>query len=223
MASPLIERFLERPRGQKAAFWALSIGLIVFLFWQYAFGPVNEKRETLTRDRDSLKTQISSEERILRNLPRVRKEIAALESLRQVALNQLPKKNEMGNLLSSVTGLAKDSGLEVVRFDPGDEQVREYYVEVPVQIEFLGSFQQMMTFFDELSRLARIVSISSIGVQNPRGFQEQAQVSVEGSCRLITYRHLEESEMITVADEDQFRRGKTPPAGAKGGQRARVK
>ena len=216
MVPPLIESLLERPKGQKIAFWLVSLGILIFVFYQYLFSPINERKEALQKDQDSLRTQIATEERTIRNLPKFRAEVKALESLRETALSQLPYKNEIDGLLESITTLARESGLEVLRFAPGEEQVKDFYAEVPVQLDFDGTFSQLMTFFDELSRLSRIVSVSSITVKDPHGYQEEVQVGVTGSCRLIAYRHLEESERIAPADKDDgSKRGRSrnvPPA-----------
>ena len=218
MVSPFVERFLERPKGQKIAFWVGSLAVILFVYWQYVYSPVVEQKDKLEKDQDSFKSQIATEQRTIRNLPKFRAEVKALESLRQIALNQLPYRNEMDGLLESVTTLARESGLNVLRFAPGDEQLREFYAEVPIQLDFEGNFQQLMTFFDELSRLTRIVSVSSINIKNPKGYQEELQVEVEGSCKLIAYRHLDENERApSIQKEEQSKRGRgrSAPSAAK--------
>ena len=216
MASALIERVLERPRGQKIAILIGSFALLLFFYWQYFASPMVEELERLDREQTTLKSQIYTEEKTIRNLPKFRAEVKNFESLRQLALNQLPYKRDMDSLLSSVTALAKDSGLNVLRFAPGEEQIKDLYAELPIQLEFEGTFHQLMTFFDELSRLARIMSVSSITIRDPRGYQEESGVAVKGACKLIAYRHLEENERIEAPlPEDQAKRGKQKPAPAR--------
>ncbi|NMC64131.1 MAG: type 4a pilus biogenesis protein PilO [SAR324 cluster bacterium] len=210
MASAFIERFLERPKSHKVLFWIASLAFLIFVFWQYLYSPVSEKKAKLEGDKESLNKQISAERLVVRNLPKFREEVKALESLREMALNQLPYKRDMDGLLSSVTSLAKDSGLEVIRFAPGNEEIRDIYAERPIQLDFTGSFQQLMTFFDELSRLSRIISVTGINLKNPKGYQEEVQVGIDGSCKLLIYRQLEEDERIDTGskEEDKFKRGK---------------
>lgn len=212
MANAFIERILERPRSQRIGLWIGSLALIVFLFWHFLYGPLNERGKELEKDVETLRGQVMNEERIVRNLPKFRDEVKALEALRQLALNQLPYKKEMDDLLTSVTSIARESGLEVIRFAPGEEQLKELYAEVPIDITFEGTFTQMMTFFDEISRLSRIVSVSNLNLSDPRGYQEEAEVSVQGTCRLTTYRHLEENESVTAQKKNstESKRGKNP-------------
>ena len=204
-----VEKLLERPTSHKLLLWLGSLGIIFLLFWQYSYSSLMQRADELGKDIESLNSQILTEQRTVRNLSKFRKEVESLESLKGIALKQLPYKKDIPNLLNSITSLAKDSGLEVVRFAPDKEVVRDFYAEVPVQLEFKGNFIQLMSFFDDVSKLSRIVSVGSIQMGNPKGYQEQIQVAIDGSCRLTTYRHLEENEKVQVeekASEQQKRR-----------------
>lgn len=207
--SVIIERFLERPTSHKVIFWIGSFAIIGFIFWQYSYGPQSKKAMELEKEIEATNSQIQIEQRTVRNLAKFREEVKALESLRETALAQLPYKREIANLLNSITSLTKDSGLEVFTFAPGKDAIKDFYAEVPVDLRFRGTFSKIMTFFDEVSRLSRIVSVSNINLSNPKGFQEDAQISVDGSCQVITYRHLEEDERIKEDENDQQpRRGR---------------
>ena len=196
-----VERILERPTSHKVGIWVVTLGLPVFLVWQYLYSPLLDKQDELQKEIESTASQISTEERVVRNLPKFRDEVKRLEGLKKLALDQLPFKREIPNLLNSVTTLAKESGLEVLRFAPDKEIIKDFYAEIPVAVEFKGTFNQVMTFFDEVSRLSRIISVGNISLGDPRGYQEKTQVAIDGSCKVTAYRHLEESEMIKESDE----------------------
>ena len=205
--SVILEKFMERPTSHKVIFWLGSLGLLIFIFWQYFYSPLIQKTDELEKEIESISSQISNEERIVKSLPKFRDEVKQLEKLKELALNQLPYKREIPNLLNSVTTLAKESGLEVLRFAPEKDAIRNFYAEVPVAVEFKGSFNQVMVFFDEVSRLSRIVSVGDIVLGSPRGYQENAQVAIDGTCKVTTYRHLEENEMIKEDEESQGKTG----------------
>ena len=57
-----------------------------------------------------------------------------------LALRQLPDSKELPVLLTDVTSLGKNAGLEFKAFRPRPEIQRDFYAEVPIEIEFTGRF-----------------------------------------------------------------------------------
>ncbi|NIR47567.1 type 4a pilus biogenesis protein PilO, partial [candidate division KSB1 bacterium] len=69
------------------------------------------------------------------------------------------------NLLTSISSLAKDQGLEILRFRPLGEQPKGFYAEVPVQMSLVGSFHDVVMFFDKVGKLPRIVNINNLNIR----------------------------------------------------------
>lgn len=195
----LIDDILNRPKRQKAALWALSIGLICVLFYSFIYGDILNKWEELSERRDSLEVQILNEKRIAKNLDKFRAEVKELDVKLKYALQELPDKREIPELLSSISGKARDAGLEVGLFKPKEENYREFYAEVPVQIEVSGSYHQVAAFFDEVSRIPRIVNINQIGIGNPE--VSESGVKISANCVATTFRYLDETERKARAEE----------------------
>ncbi len=198
-----IERFMERPRSHKIVFWLISLLVIFGIGYQWFLAPIWKKKTEITKEIESLQGQISNETRTIRNLPKFQAEVKALEALKDLALSQLPYKREISNFLQSVELLARESGLEVNRFAPEPDQIKDFYAEVPVSVIMRGGFHQVLTFLDELSRLPRILSVYSLTFSNPRGFQDNSYVDLDITSTLTTYRHLEESEKINIDDQQK--------------------
>lgn len=219
---PIIENILERPRTHKIGIWVVTIIFLGFIFWQYFYKGSSEELAKLVEKRESVNGQIISETRVVNNLEKYRREVSALNAQFESALKRLPQSREIPNLLESVSTLAKDSGLDVRRFAPKPDVLKEYYAEVPVDVEMRGTFHKVATFFDEISKLSRIVNVQDIKIGNARGYSEEAGVEVDVKGVINTFRYLEPSERIQVAaDADgKTEKGKrkapgaTPPAGA---------
>lgn len=194
----LVEKFLERPKSQKIAFWIASLTLLTFLYWQYFYAGKNKELVELTEKRDSLSTQIAHERRLAQSLPAYRRDIKALEGKLNSALKQLPNKREIPGLLSAIATLAKDAGLQVFRFAPRPDVLMNFYAAVPADLEVRGTYHQIATLFDEIADLTRVVNITDVMMKNPKGVEEESSTEIEGKCSVTTFRYLEEDERTQV-------------------------
>ena len=202
--NPVLETILNRPASHKIGIWVASIGLVGFLFWQYVYSAAATERGELTEKVDSLQTQIAHERRLVRNKDKIMKEVEELDVKLKFALQELPDEREIPDLLSSISNLARDAGLEVNLFRPRGEVRREFYAEVPVAITVEGTFHQVATFFDDVGQLSRVVNIDQITMGKPAIKGEN--VIVNSSCVATTFRYLDEDERIGSEDEAGRRR-----------------
>lgn len=200
---PLIENFFERPTSHKIGFWIISLLFPVIIFWSYVFKDRLEQLDKLNQEYDQLTSQINHEQRLARNLDRVKVAVKDLEIKLQMALKELPDSREISELLSSVSNLARNAGLEVALFKPNPENLRDFYAEVPVSISVAGTYHQVATFFDEVAQLDRIVNINQIGMQSPHVAPEK--VVIKTDCTATTFRYLEESERRQVEEQSKQR------------------
>jgi type IV pilus assembly protein PilO len=88
--------------------------------------------------------------------------------------------------------------LEILLFRPRAETFQEFYAEIPVDIVVKGGFFNAVAFFDDVSKLNRIVNIDNIDFKNPRVSGDQ--VTMDISNLATTYRFLDEAERKKVAD-----------------------
>lgn len=196
---PFLERQLERPASHKAAFWILSLAVIIFLFWQYSYSAKLQENSDLNERVESLTTQINHERRLAQNLPKFREEVRELDIKLQRVLQELPDKREIPELLASVSNLAREAGLEVNSFRPVAEQLKEFYAQVPVEISVEGTFHQVATFLDEVGRMSRIVNINAIALRDPHITPDK--ITVKSDCVATTFRYLDESERAAAPEK----------------------
>jgi len=60
----------------------------------------------------------------------------------------LPDTKEIPDLLSNISSLGREAGLDVVQFKQRPEKFEEFYAEVPVDILVRGTYHQVASFFD---------------------------------------------------------------------------
>jgi len=126
--------------------------------------------------------------KLTRYLPRKKKEYAWLSKQLRVALNMLPKKSQIPDLLEEVTRAGKNSGLEFTVFKPMPEVSRQFYAEVPVDFTVTGSYRQLAVFLKRVGEMPRIVDMKNMALSRQRG----SLLAVTGHA--VTYRFIEESK-----------------------------
>ena len=101
---------------------------------------------------------------IAANIAAFEAEITELEARLTQALRQLPNKKELEVLLTDLSNLGKNAGVEIKSFRRNDERIHDFYAEVPIAIELEGEYHDIARFFDLMARLPRIVNMGTISV-----------------------------------------------------------
>ena len=195
----LITQILRLPRQQKVGILAGLILLLMVVSYFYVYLPGGEKVTRLTEETGSVRGDRDRKRVLSANLPKLQKELQDWDAKLKTAVAQLPNRKEIPDLLSSLSTKARESGLEIVLFRPRAENFQEFYAEIPVDIVVRGGFFNAATFFDEVGKLNRLVSIDNIDLKNPKVGSDQ--VVLEISTLATTYRFLDEAERKKVAEE----------------------
>jgi len=195
----LIDSILERPNNQKIAILAVLIILLVAGYYSVWYGPRSEEVTRLGEDVEASRNDKMIKQQRIAILPQLRKELHELDIRLKEAVAQLPNKKEMADLLSGISAKAQTSGLEIILFRPRAENFKDFYAEIPVDINVRGDFYSVAIFFDEVGRLSRLVNIDNIVFRNPKVTGNQ--VMLEGSTLATTYRFLDEAERKRIAEE----------------------
>jgi type IV pilus assembly protein PilO len=190
-----IEMILDRPTGQKVGILLVSVIFIFGIFWFWYYSPVLEELVDIREKIDGsngLKVQIAAEKGITKNLDSYLKEVDRLDYEFVQALSKLPDQKEIDLLLTQISDLARDAGLEIRLFKPRTEKKMDYYAEVPVELELTGTYHEMAAFFDEVGHLDRVVNLDRFEMVQPKVQPEK--VSLSGSVVATTFRFLSEEE-----------------------------
>ena len=110
----------------------------------------------------------------------------------KLVLQLLPDKKEIPSLLESISRSGRRSGLEFLLFKPEREVLKDFYAEIPVKIQVRGGYHSLAIFFDQVSRLSRIVNISDIKIKGRKGSKGAAGY-LEASCAATTFRFVEQA------------------------------
>lgn len=161
----------------------LLVGVFVLVIGMYWMGIYDGQRQTLEAQRTQLtklQSEIAESRAVASNLNSFREQREILRKEFEGALQRLPNDTELPGLLTDISGLGKKSGLEIRVFDPGKKVNRGFYAEVPIALEFYGSYHELATFFDRLSRLSRIVNITQLDMKLESKSGDRPKLQIKG-------------------------------------------
>ena len=98
------------------------------------------------------------------NLEDYRNQLKQIESSLGEMIRQMPTKAEVANLLVDITQTGLASGLEFQLFKPAAEVSKEFYTELPINIQVIGGYEQLALFVSGLASLPRIVTVHDVNI-----------------------------------------------------------
>ena len=187
----VLQQIERLPQPARFAVLGGIFALVIGIYWMAFYGgeqkTLNAKRTQLTK----LQSEIAEAKAIAANLNKFREQRELLQKELEGALQRLPNDTELPGLLTDISGLGKKSGLEIRSFNPGDKVSRGFYAEVPIQLEFFGSYHELGIFFDRLSRLSRIVNITQLKMDVEDDNGDRPKLAIRGVA--TTFQFLDSS------------------------------
>lgn len=188
--NPNVEKLLKLPAYQRAILLLLLLVLIVGGCTWFVFIPQQEEYERLQAENQRLQVKLQQDQRIANNLPKFKAEYEKMKVRLEEALTELPNKQEIPSLLTSLAAVAKDNGLDVVQFRPGKEVNKGFYADVPVSLKLTGTYHQTAMFSYAISKLPRIVNLNNLKLVPGKAVDGRSVLDV--SCTATTFRFVEQ-------------------------------
>ena len=182
-----IDRVARLPRAARAGILA---GIAVLIGAGYFFGVYQEKSEQVQalRARElELQRKLTEVRSIAANIGAFEQEITDLEAELSVALRQLPNEKQLEVLLTDVSNLGKTAGVEIKSFRRQGERVHDFYAEVPISIELEGTYHDIATFFDLVSKLPRIVNMGELSLKVESENDISTRLKVTGTATTFRF------------------------------------
>ncbi|KZN64119.1 type 4a pilus biogenesis protein PilO [Pseudoalteromonas luteoviolacea] len=100
------------------------------------------------------------------NLELYRQQMADMEEQFSQLLRKLPTSNETPGLLDDLTYVGTSSGLTFLKIGWLPEVKKEFYTELPINLEVVGSYHEFGEFVSKVAQLPRIVSLHDFRIEN---------------------------------------------------------
>ncbi|MCK5914267.1 MAG: type 4a pilus biogenesis protein PilO [Desulfuromusa sp.] len=184
-----VEKVLNLPTYQRVVISLIFMALLGAGFYFLLYQAQLEQYDGLLVRRDAAQVKLLKNQKIANNLAVYRAEYEKLQVKLDEALGELPLQREIPGLLISIGDLAKEKGLEILRFKPTPEVAKGFYAEVPVALKLSGSYHQTAAFFDAVSKMERIVNIQGLTMGGAKDVKGKTTLGID--CRAITFRFVE--------------------------------
>jgi type IV pilus assembly protein PilO len=148
----------------------LLAALICGGFYWFYYSDALDQQKRKEAQLAELQKQIRALEATANRLPEFQREVQALEARLETLKRILPPEKEMPDLMRRVQYLAAQSSLAIRKFTPAPTAQRDFYTEVPVNVDVEGTYHNLGAFFDRISRMSRLVNIGDVKI-NAQGTQ----------------------------------------------------
>lgn len=172
---------------------AVLIGILVLALaggWWSLWSDQLAELEQREQEEQSLKQQYLDKKRQAVNLDLYREQLAEIDRSFGALLKQLPNKSEIDALLIEVNQAGLGRGLQFDLFRPGQEQIKDFYAELPVAVKINGSYHDFGAFAADIAKLPRIVTLNNIVIAPQK---DGGVLSLDATTK--TFRYLDEEEV----------------------------
>ncbi|HLO63109.1 MAG TPA: type 4a pilus biogenesis protein PilO [Azonexus sp.] len=189
---------------------SILVGLFVTIVaagWWFVWNDQFVELETKEREEQTLKQQYLDKKRQAVNLDLYVQQLAEIDRSFGALLKQLPDRSEIEALLIEINQAGLGRGLQFELFKPGQEQIKDFYAELPITVKINGGYHDFGAFAADIAKLPRIVTLNNISIAP---IKDGGQLSLDATTK--TFRYLDEEE---VAKQKKAEQEKKAAQGAK--------
>jgi type IV pilus assembly protein PilO len=165
---------------------AIIMGVAFYYFW---YSDKLEEEKAKRAKLEQLQIDIRKLEVTANKLQEFQREVQLLEAKLETLKRILPPERETPDLMRRVQYLAAQSNLVIRRFTPATPVNKDFYQEVPINVDVEGTYHMLGQFFDRVSRLSRLVNMGSIKIHNQA--TQTASNTIAASAVATTFVYVE--------------------------------
>jgi Tfp pilus assembly protein PilO len=129
-------------------------------------------------------------------LAEIERQVASLKQQLEIERKIVPDEKEVDGFIRLMDAEALKSGIEIRRFTAQPVSSKEFYTQVPFEMELDGPYYGVLDFFDHVGKLERIVNVSNLLVANTKKgadaktkhtYQYAPNESIVATCMATTF------------------------------------
>jgi type IV pilus assembly protein PilO len=128
----------------------------------------NAAAQHLLQDKVRENNELESYRPKLKDMER---QLANLKQQLEIERRIVPDEKQVDGFIELLDGEAVKAGVELRRYTAKPVAAKDYYSELPFDLELDGPYYSMLNFFDRLGKLERIVNVSGLLVSNTKNPQ----------------------------------------------------
>jgi type IV pilus assembly protein PilO len=163
--------------------------LILLAGWWFLWSAQLTELDAKATEEEALKQQFIDKKRQAVNLDLYTQQLGEIDRSFGALLKQLPNKSEIEALLIEVNQAGLGRGLQFELFRPGQEQLKDFYAELPIAVKINGTYHDFGTFAADIAKLPRIVTLNNIAIATVK----DGSLTLDATTK--TFRYLDEDEV----------------------------
>jgi type IV pilus assembly protein PilO len=183
-----LEQLAKIPKAIRLAVVCALLAGIAGAYWYMSYQPAQARRAELVAQSQELQRALNNARSVANNLPAFEAEVAELERDLDLALKQLPNRKQFEDLLQDISTAGKKVGVAIKTIDRNKEVTRDFYAEVPFNLELEGTYHDLARFFEMVAALPRIVNVGALQIDVQNETRTATRLKVSGKA--TTFRFL---------------------------------
>jgi len=179
--------------------WAVLLAGAALVTVALFFTVFKTQREANAQAEQELQTKLRENAELEAYKPKlaeIERQLASLKQQLEIERRIVPDQKEVDNFIKTLDAEAMKAGVELRRYTAKPVTPRDYYTEVPFEVELDGPYYSMLNFFDRVGKLERIVNMSGLLVSTTKKptdakakhtYQYAANESVVATCTATTF------------------------------------
>jgi len=181
----IVEKLTKLSTAQRISICVVTTIILIATFVFLSFIPQQKQIKKLNTEYTEFKQKLTVAKVKAAQFSSFKEKMKHARAKYLIAKKALPEKKEIPSLLSSISKVGYDTGLEFPAFTPQPETIKDFFSKIPVKLELKGTYHNIAVFFAKIARLPRIVNIDNVKMSSSSGGK------LNTSCTAITYRFLE--------------------------------
>jgi type IV pilus assembly protein PilO len=179
--------------------WAVVVGgavLVTAGLYYTLFKSVRDENAAAQQKLEAKQKENRELEAYRPKLAEIERQLASLKQQLDIERRIVPDDKEVDGFMRMMDAEASKAGIELRRYTAKPVAQREFYSEVPFDLELDGPYYSMLNFFDRVGKLERIVNVSGLLVASTRKpadaktkktYQYAPNESVVATCTATTF------------------------------------
>jgi len=179
--------------------WAAALGVAALITGALYFTLFKSQREANATAQAALDTKLRENAELESYKPKlvdIERQLASLKQQLEIERKIVPDEKEVPGFMKMMNAEAMKAGIELRRYTARPTAAKEYYTEVPFEMELDGPYYSMLNFFDKVGKLERIVNVSGLMVATTKKpteakarhtYQYAPNESVVATCTATTF------------------------------------
>ena len=179
--------------------WGVVLGAAVLVTVALYMTVFKSQRDENTTAQQNLEAKLRENKELESYRPKlaeIERQLANLKQQLEIERKIVPDEKEVDNFMRMLDGEAQRAGVELRRYTARPVSQKDFYSEVPFEIELDGPYYSMLNFFDRVGKLERIVNVSGLLVASTRKpaeakakktYQYAPNESVVATCVATTF------------------------------------